>query len=146
MKMNIRDNDDIKNRNNGSTVIEMTLMIPVILGCIYFYIMSMLYLVEHGRVVDKLSEELYESISYENISVDADDSVYRNALDTSAMGDSEYDRVSVISAAATDCVNNGVADYEEDYERYKISVKLKVDDCNPVKSLRRWQLIADTIR
>ncbi len=121
-----KDNKKVTMKNKGSAVIEITLMIPVILGCIYFYIMSMLYLVEHGRVVDKLSEELYDSISFGYDSGAADDSV------------SDNDTIGII--------NKGVAEYEEDYENYTISVRLKVDDSNPVKSLRRWQLIADTIR
>ena len=121
-----KDNKKVTMKNKGSAVIEITLMIPVILGCIYFYIMSMLYLVEHGRVADKLSEELYDSISFGYDSGAADDSV------------SDNDTIGII--------NKGVAEYEEDYENYTISVRLKVDDSNPVKSLRRWQLIADTIR
>ena len=101
-------------KNYGSTIIEVTLMIPVILGCIYFYIMSMLYLVEHGKVVNELSENLYEAV---------------------------YDKEADVSAD----VNDGIVSYEGSFEKYDISLTLRSDSSDPVKSLRRWQLIADTI-
>ena len=101
-------------KNYGSTIIEVTLMIPVILGCIYFYIMSMLYLVEHGKVVNELSENLYEAV---------------------------YDKEADVSSD----VNGGIASYEGSFEKYDISLTLRSDSSDPVKSLRRWQLIADTI-
>ena len=101
-------------KNYGSTIIEVTLMIPVILGCIYFYIMSMLYLVEHGKVVNELSENLYEAV---------------------------YDKEADVSSD----VNDGIVSYEGSFEKYDISLTLRSDSSDPVKSLRRWQLIADTI-
>ena len=50
------------NKNNrGSAVVEVTLMVPVIFGSLYFFVMSMLFIVEHGKLADELSEKLYES-------------------------------------------------------------------------------------
>ncbi|MBR1597424.1 MAG: hypothetical protein IJ661_00765 [Lachnospiraceae bacterium] len=105
-------------RNRGSAVVEVTLLVPIMLGCIYFYIMSMLYLVEHGRVVNSLSERLYEAI------------------------DSTEEK----STGEGTLAKGGVESFEERFENYTISLTLQADDSDPVKSLRRWQLIADTVR
>lgn len=105
-------------RNRGSAVVEVTLLVPIMLGCIYFYIMSMLYIVEHGRVVNSLSEGLYEAI---------------DITEEKSTGE---------GAGSKD----GVASLEESFENYTISLTLQADDSDPVKSLRRWQLIADTVR
>ena len=96
----------IKKRNRGSAVVEMTLLVPFVFGSIYFYIMSMLYITEHGRRVNELSEMLYNNV-----------------------------------AEAKD----GLVSYDGDFEKYSISLDLRMDNTDSVKSLRRWQFVADTI-
>ena len=124
-------------KNKGSAVVEITLMVPVILGCIYFYIMSMLYLVEHGRMVDELSEGLYNNLSVANMPVDNEQKEgYEEKIYTADTRGEEY----------VGDINDGQATYEGNYEKYVISLNFRVDNSDPIKSLRRWQLIADTIR
>ena len=50
-----------KQRNRGSAVLEITLLIPVFLGCIYFYIMLFLFFVESGKRMEQMSECLYQT-------------------------------------------------------------------------------------
>lgn len=113
----------MKKKNKGSAIIEITLLVPVLFGCIFFYIMSMLFLVEHGKMVDIISEKLY-----------AEEKTVTDSV-ISYSGCCEY--------------NDGstkVAEYTGEYEKYDIVLELKKYAGDTVKNLRRWQLVADTIR
>jgi hypothetical protein len=110
----------LRRRNRGSAVIEMTMMVPIILGCIYFYIMSMLFLIEHGKVADDLSYRLY---SYSEENTENDDG----------------DKKVILSG------NTEVISYGEVFNNYELMIELKKEGSDVVKNLRRWQLIADTI-
>ena len=110
----------MRRRNRGSAVIEMTMMVPIILGCIYFYIMSMLFLIEHGKVADDLSYRFY---SYSEENTENDDG----------------DKKVILSG------NTEVISYGEVFNNYELMIELKKEGSDVVKNLRRWQLIADTI-
>ena len=112
-------------RNRGSSIIEVTIMVPIIFGCLYLYIMSMLFVTKHGRLVDELSMQLYEN---------HDDSVLM--LEVAEKTEVTKDRQGKVEVIRYD----GVID------KFDVLFELKKCSDDPVKNLRRWQLVADTIR
>ena len=58
----------MKRRNKGSAVVEMTLLIPIILGCVVMYINMILTLIDKSNLADETSTVRYEED--ENISND----------------------------------------------------------------------------
>ncbi|MBE5922860.1 MAG: hypothetical protein E7271_00140 [Lachnospiraceae bacterium] len=58
----------MKRRNKGSAVVEMTLLIPIILGCVVMYINMILTLIDKSNLADETSTVRYgedENISNE---------------------------------------------------------------------------------
>ena len=45
-------------KNRGSAVIEMSLLMPIFLGCIYLYIMLFLFLLESGKGLEYMVENI----------------------------------------------------------------------------------------
>ena len=109
-------------KNKGSSIIEFTLLVPILFGCIYFYVLSMLFIVEHGKMADTLSKQLYES---EESALEA---INNNGSHESKEGGTE------------------VVNYKGDYEKYDIVLEFKKNANDTVKCLRRWQFVADTVR
>lgn len=130
------------NRNKGSAIIEITIMVPIIFGCIYFYIMSMLYIMEHGKVADGLSRQLY-TVSSEtvkaNSTLPAPAKVNTPSTDLTNAEDEEFGTVQ--KEGGTEIIR-----YSGIFEKYNIEMELKKNGDNAVKNLRRWQFIADTVR
>ena len=130
------------NRNKGSAIIEITIMVPIIFGCIYFYIMSMLYIVEHGKVADGLSRQLYTVSSKTvkaNSTLPAPAKVNTSSTDLTNAEDEEFGAVQ--KEGGTEIIR-----YSGIFEKYNIEMELKKNGDNAVKNLRRWQFIADTVR
>lgn len=111
--------------NRGSAIIEVTIMIPIILGCLYLYIMSMLFITKHGRMADELSAQLYSNQDDNGLAVGSDGKIEETK--------DKQGQVEVIK-------------YEGVIDKYDVRFELKKCSDDPVKNLRRWQLVADTIR
>lgn len=111
----------MQGKNRGSAIIEFTLLVPILFGCIYFYIMSMLFIVEHGKLADALSKRLYSNEkSMIELLGDSGGQVHKEG-------------------------NTEIIEYLGNYEKYDIVLELKKDGSEIVKNLRRWQLVADTV-
>lgn len=108
----------MKKSNRGSAIIEITLLVPVLFGCIYFFIMTMLFLIRQAQVMDIAADKAYESAD------------------------------NVAGGVVTECKQGSVriVKYQEEMDGYNVLVEIKVDDSDPVRNLRRWQLVADTVR
>ena len=110
-----------KRKNKGSIVIEATLLMPIFLGIIYFYILFILFAIETGNYMESMIEYRYESETKSDI---------RNAetgMRIIEKGDTRMIRM-------------------EDTEKlFKIQLELKGYTGNPVEKLRRWQLAVSTI-
>lgn len=104
-------------KNRGSIVVEMTLLMPVFLLCVFLYITAFLYYVEAAEQMYLASAALY--------------------LTTDDAGENEvfiYKRGGTSIATA------------ERSERYAdVKVELRKDAGNPIQNLRRWQSIADAV-
>lgn len=113
-------------QNRGSAVIEMTLLMPVFLGCIYFYIMFFLFLFDSSNQLQQMAEVLYQD---------------RTAEDETAIGQTE------------DMVEAGVLrkegevliiELKKEGKLFDTELELRrADDEDVVKKLRRWQFAAD---
>lgn len=96
----------------GSAVIEITLLIPVFLGCIYFYIMLFLNLVQTTKQFYYLAENLYET------------------GDSGTVGGSEK-----VVKGNTETVTF----YEKD-SFFEIRIQMSKNDSDAIENIRRWQL------
>ncbi len=110
--------------NRGSAIIEITLLIPVIFFSVYFYIMSMLYITNNGKAADELSDQLYAE--------EGDDSVNEVGIETTGERQKQG--------------NIEIIKCNDVFGNYNISFEFRKCADNPVKNLRRWQFVADTIR
>ncbi|MCM1179662.1 MAG: hypothetical protein NC347_05365 [Clostridium sp.] len=106
-----------KGNNRGSALIEMTLLIPILLGCIYFYIMLFLFLTETAGDMYGMAEYLYES-ERTNESV---------AGTVSKSGNTE-----IISIKSTG-------------KLFEIRAELRRDASDAIENIRRWQLVTGGI-
>ena len=102
-----------KRDNRGSAIIEMTLLIPVLLGCIYFYIMLFLFLTETAKDMYTMAEYLYGTRQTKEENVTG--TVSKN-------GNTEIIRIQ----------NTG--------ELFEIQTELRKDASDVIENIRRWQL------
>lgn len=103
-----------REKNKGSAVIEMTLLMPILLGCIYFYIMLFLFFVQSGKRMAEIADCIYE----ENIE--------------------ETEEVMMRTEG-----NVKIGKVEEEGKLFRIHIELRKDKNDPVKNIRRWQLVGD---
>lgn len=115
--------------NGGSAIIEMTFLIPILLGIIYLYIMLFLFLLESAEYKEIMVESLY-SIQEEKKkkSAEAGETVESGVLLWSKNGT----QISVF-------VDGKV-------EMFDIELEMHCNEDKTVENIRRWQLAADTIR
>lgn len=102
----------------GSAVIEMTLLIPVFLGCIYFYIMLFLYLVQTTKQFYFLAENLYET---ESVTASGE------GIEKTVKGKKET-----------------VMFHEKD-SFFEIRIQMSRDHSDVIENIRRWQLATSGI-
>lgn len=101
-----------RGNNRGSTIIEMTLLIPVFLGCIYFYIMFFLFLTEAAKDMNEMAGCLYESGSTEKNSVEGN---------ISKNGSTEIIKM------------------QSSGKLFEIRLELRKDAGDVIENIRRWQ-------
>ena len=108
----------MKRKNKGSAVIEITLLMPIFLGCIYFYIMLLMFLMASGKRMEKMAENMYMAENME-------------------MTDSEKD----ISVRTEGKVK--IFQMEEKGKLFDIHVEMRKQEDNEMENIRRWQLVTD---
>lgn len=108
-------------KNRGSIVVEMTLLMPVFLLCVFLYITAFLYYVEAAEQMYLASAALYQE----------------SGLTTDNAGE---DEVSFYKRGGT-----SVATVERSERYADVKVELRKDAGNPIQNLRRWQSIADAV-
>lgn len=112
--MNVRVKSE-KKRNHGSATIEMTLLIPIILGVLYLYISFFVFFVDSARDMAVMVEVLYiEDIESKTITIQKTGS--KNSVYV-------YE-------------NSGKFNKKLELHRYSGSA---------VENIRRWQLATDTV-
>lgn len=113
--------------NHGSAIVEMTMLIPIILGVIYLYITLLLFLVESAKHQGIMAEELY-SLQTET-SVDMEKKDFGNGQYTKSQ------QGNIISIFVRDEQN-----------LFDIELELHRKGDSAVQNIRRWQLATDTLR
>ena len=111
-------------RNRGSTVIEMSLLIPVFLGCIYFYIMLFLFFTQAAKKTEEISEYAYMSESTKT----------------------EQQKVLPDNVRVQREGKIRVIKLEEQGKLFTLKTEFRRDENDPVQNLRRWQLVSDTFQ
>ena len=111
--------------NCGSAIIEMTFLIPVLLGIIYFYIMFFLFLMESAKYKEWIVESLYSV--QEDSSTDTEGKVGERRLPMSKQG-------TMISVYI-----------DEKAELFDIRLEMHRKEDSAVENIRRWQLATDML-
>lgn len=115
------DANRIQEFNRGSAVVEMTLLIPIIFGVIYFGIMFFLFLIRSGNCMEIMAKHLYS---------------YENTMD----GESSDMLVNEQKKG-----NMKTVWVEEEGKLFQIRLELKGNSSDPVSVVRRWQIAIDTV-
>ena len=106
-------------KNRGSAVIEMSLLMPILLGCIYLYIMLFLFLLESGKGMEYMVENMYET---GNVKEDASEKL-KETLSKRTQG------------------NVKIFWLEEKGKLFDIYLEMRKDENDAVENIRRWQLV-----
>ena len=104
-------------KNKGQFVVEMTMLIPILLGCIYLYVMFFLYFVQSAGFMCQIAQLLYQDYP----------TVEENIRE-----------IRIEKEGSTKVGNVEVMD-----QLFEFRLQLRKDEKDPVKNLRRWQLAAD---
>lgn len=115
--------------NCGSAIIEMTFLIPILLGIIYLYIMLFLFLMESAKYQEWMVESLYSLQEKQGEeSTDSGEEIVDELLTKSKQGT----QISVFVDKKT--------------EMFDIDLEMHRKEDSAVKNIRRWQLAADMLR
>ncbi len=109
-------------KNRGSAIIEMTMLIPILLGVIYLYIMLFLFLVQSAKCMGIMADALYLE---EEIMVTAEKTI-------NVSKNTQGNKISIYLREST-----GMFDIDLQMHRKEDAI---------VRNIRRWQLAADTLR
>lgn len=109
----------MKKKNKGSAVIEVTLLMPILLGCIYFYIMLFLFLMDSGNRMEKIAEFMYVTQDMKN----KDFGTLNDDIRVRTEG-----KVKIFWI-------------EEKGRLFDIQMELRRGEGNEVENIRRWQLV-----
>ena len=106
-------------KNKGSAVIEISLLMPILLGCIYLYIMLFLFLLESGKGMEYMVENMYE------------------------VGNTEKDTSEYFNDTVSERTEGNVKIYriEEKGELFDLYLEMRRDENDAVENIRRWQLV-----
>lgn len=108
-------------KNKGSAVIEATLLIPVILGIVYFYIFFVLFEIKTGNYMENMAE-------------------YINIMETKSGIRNAESGMSIIDQGDTRIIQmDNIGQF------FNMRLELKGNIGNPVEKIRRWQLAVSTI-
>lgn len=108
-------------KNRGSAVMEATLLMPVFLGIVYFYIFFVLFEIETGNYVESMVE-------------------YKNNIETkSDIRNAEFG-ISIIDQGDTRIIQ-----MESTGQFFDRQLEMRGNIGNPAEKIRRWQLAVSTI-
>lgn len=119
VKLEERREYSMRKKNKGSAVIETTLLIPVFLGCIYFYIMLFLFFVDSGKRMEQIAASMYK-------------------VQTAQNGNSEEWEEDILIRTEG---KMKIYRIEEEDGLFDIQLELRKDQNNAVENIRRWQLV-----
>lgn len=108
----------MKGNHRGSAIVEVTLLVPIFIGCIYGYIMLFLFFMESGHELEIMSECLYEETSRSTESPKRGENLRKEG-------------------------NVKIIEKEKKGEFFVLKMELRKDESDPVKNIRRWQLLGD---
>lgn len=108
-------------RNQGSMIIELTILMPVFLLCVVLYLSAFLYYVKTVKQTAQAADVLYsKSVRTEAEMCDSSLRIHRQGSTDIATSISQ--------------------------QKYtNIKVEMKKDAGNPISNLRRWKNIADAV-
>ena len=109
----------MKEKNRGTAIIEMTILIPIFLMIIYLYIIYFLGMVELGKNMDDMTELLY-----------CEEEVQENAPEG-------------LTVRKTGSMQVITKKQENQYADMQVTVQKKKDSA--IKDIRRWQFVTDRI-
>lgn len=118
--MNIIEKGVVKNR--GSAIVEMTLLIPILLGVIYLYIMLFLFLVQSGKCMGVMADALYSG----------EEMTATTTKTINLSKNTQGNKVSIFLSESTG--------------KFDIELQMHRKEDTVVRNIRRWQLAADTLR
>lgn len=107
-----------RRENRGSIIIEMTLLIPLFLGCIFFYIMYFLFLTQAARDLSDMAGCLYASGDREE----------------------EYAAGEVHREGNTEIIR-----VQRSGKWFEIQTELRKDGSDIIENIRRWQFASGGI-
>ncbi len=107
----------IRKRNQGSAVIEMTLLMPIILGIFFLYISTFLCFISESKYIEAMSNYLYSDVAVEN-----------SGMNKVQQGG----KVSVF--------------FSTTFGQFDMDLELHRNEDNAVENIRRWQFATDTLR
>ena len=110
-----------RKRNCGSTVVEFSLLVPIFVGLIYFYILLFLFLHQSGRKMDLMTQKMYQS-----------------EQEREQKGESFSDGSKMQTEGEKE-----IWIVEEQEGLFDIRIEMRKDTNDPVKNIRRWKLLAD---
>ena len=108
--------------NRGIAIIEMTLLIPILLGIIYLYIMLFLFLVQSGKCMGIMVDVLYSG---------SDSTINHN----------QNVNLSTIKQGTKESVF-----LHESMGGFDIELQMHRKEDNAVENIRRWKIASDTLR
>lgn len=108
-------------KNQGSAIIEMTMMIPVYIGVFYLYILLFLFHIEVGFLFQDMIEYIYPT----DIKCDVQE---------------KEDDVTITQQG-----NIKVVRMSNSNHIFQVQLVLKGNIDDPIEKIRRWQIAIDTI-
>ncbi len=111
-----------KKRNKGMAVVEMTLLIPIILGVVYLYIMLFLYLTECATERQILVKALY---------TDSND---------------EYSSSGTADIKTSISKHMERAYVQKDWEGFHVTDEMCKGEDSVLEDIRRWQIARNALR
>jgi hypothetical protein len=114
---NNQNNISYNKKNRGSSVIEVSLLIPIFMGCIYLYIMLFIFFMESSKQMCVLSENIYAEESED----------LQGGFSLKKEGKMQMIQV------------------KETGKLFEIELELRKDGSNPLENIRRWQLVTSGI-
>lgn len=152
-------------KNRGSMVIEMTLLMPVFLGCVFLYVMLFVELIHLQQKMEQAAEILYAAEVPEDLTQGnsktgnslaggggngvAGDSLWTDEGDggfTGALSDKAgTGRGAVRGLSCREKGDRREVHLEDPDGWFALKLQMEAGQGNPAKKLRRWQLLADML-
>lgn len=104
--------------NKGSAIIEMTFLIPVILGCVFMYVSFLIFFIGNSKGMEQAAEQVYM------VDISNSSSVNAGVKKQSEMLSSVYQNCD---------------------KWFDVTININRNGRNVLKSIRRWQLATSKI-